>query len=299
MSSIAIIAAGAMGSAIGRRLVKSGCTVFTDLTGRSPSSRQRAEDAGMQDMSLTDISKKCQWVLSVLPPSDALSFARRFHSSLDERDVDDLVFVDCNAVNPVTVQKIRGVFAGSAVRFLDAGIIGGPPKDSGYTPTIYASAAPEDLATLHRFVELNNYGMKIVPLAGEGADIGAASALKMSYAGMTKGITGILTTMVLAAHESSPATAEALMHELKASAPQLLSRICDTVPGMMPKAYRWSGEMYEISDFVGSGEGDIHRGVGKLYERIEKSIESQIPGGDVDVLNDFVAKAREAMKDER
>ena len=182
-----------MGAAIGRRLVRSGCTVFTDLTGRSPASHQRAKDAGIQDLPLSEFSKKCAWVLSILPPRDALSFAQRFRATLDKDladtdkslvtdDESDLVLVDCNAVNPTTVQKIRDVFAGTNVRFLDAGIIGGPPKDSGYTPTIYASAAPGDIDVLQRFVGLNEHGMKIVPLTGEGADVGAASALKMSYA---------------------------------------------------------------------------------------------------------------------
>ncbi|KAL1701310.1 6-phosphogluconate dehydrogenase [Schizophyllum commune] len=309
MASIGIVAAGAMGAAIGRRLVRSGCTVFTDLNGRSPASHQRAKDAGMQDLPLNEFSKKCAWVLSILPPRDALSFAQHFRATLDKNlantnqnnvagDESKVVFVDCNAVNPTTVQKIRDVFAGTNVRFLDAGIIGGPPKDSGYTPTIYASAAPGDLDTLQGFVKLNEYGMKIVPLTGEGADVGAASALKMSYAGMTKGVTGILTAMVLAAHRSSPATADALLHELNDSAPALLSRITASVPGMIPKAYRWVDEMYEISDFVGEGEGDIHRGIGKLYERVQRSLESDSQGGDVEVLNEFVTKAKELMKDE-
>ena len=101
-----------------------------------------------------------------------------------------------------------------------------------------------------------------------------------------------------AAHRSSPATADALLHELNDSAPALLSRITSSVPGMLPKAYRWVDEMYEISDFVGEGEGDIHRGIGKLYERVQRSLESDSQGGDVEVLNEFVSKAKELMKDE-
>ena len=56
--------------------------------------------------------------------------------------------------------------------------------------------------------------------------------------------------------------------------------------------------MYEISDFVGKGEGDIHRGIGKLYERVQRSLESDSQGGDVEALNEFVTKAKELMKDE-
>lgn len=36
---------------------------------------------------------------------------------------------------------------------------------------------------------------------------------------------------------------------------------------MLPKAYRWVGEMEEISDFVGDNEGLIHKGIAQLYAR--------------------------------
>jgi hypothetical protein len=96
--------------------------------------------------------------------------------------------------------------------------------------------------------------------------------------------------MILAAHASSPATAEALLHELKASQPQVLGRLVKSVPGMVPKAYRWVGEMREISGFIGEGEGEIYEGIAKLYERIEAS--RQRDGEDVRVLESFVEGGR-------
>jgi 3-hydroxyisobutyrate dehydrogenase-like beta-hydroxyacid dehydrogenase len=90
------------------------------------------------------------------------------------------VFVDCNAVNPATVNRIAALFEGSPSRFIDAAIIGGPPDDV-YTPTLYASASDDFL--LDRFVTFGTkYGLKVSALKGEGAGIGDASALKMSYA---------------------------------------------------------------------------------------------------------------------
>ena len=88
------------------------------------------------------------------------------------------MFVECNAVNPATVHKIAALFRGSIFSFVDAGIIGGPPFDD-YNPTFYASADEE--ALLDRIVGLSEHGLKISALKGE-ARIGAASALKMSYA---------------------------------------------------------------------------------------------------------------------
>ncbi|KAJ6497826.1 6-phosphogluconate dehydrogenase C-terminal domain-like protein [Mycena sanguinolenta] len=289
MSTIAIIAAGAMGSAVGKLLVRNGAKVLTNLENRSEATRRRAHEAGMVDASFQEIGQTADWILSILPPSDAFSLAEQFlkESAKSTRLTSAPVYVDCNAVNPATVKRIAALFADSSSKFIDAGIIGGPPHGE-YNPTFYASS--DDEALLDRFAKLSDCGLKVSLLKGEGAGIGDASALKMSYAGITKGSTGIFTTMILAAHQSSPATADALLHELSESQPGFLKRITGAVPGMVPKAYRWVGEMEEIAGFVGEGEGDIYHGMAKLYSRIEESVKTD--GKDVDVLHRFVAEAK-------
>ena len=83
------------------------------------------------------------------------------------------------------------------------------------------------------------------------------------------------------------------MHELNASQPVFLQRITKSVPGMLPKAYRWVGEMEEISSFVrdglGDGEAHVHEGFARLYERIERALPD---GGDIAVLKKFVEDAK-------
>ena len=183
----AVIAAGAMGSAVAKRLTKAGCTVYTNLDGRSEATCQRAKEAGMLDAPLGDIVVEANWILSILPPRDAVSFAEKIRDAVANRgrratgSIEPLVFADCNAVSPETVKRIAGIFVGTGIEFIDAGIIGGPPKD-GFNPTFYASAATEDRNVLDAFVALSKYGLKVSPLTGEGAGVGDASALKMSYA---------------------------------------------------------------------------------------------------------------------
>lgn len=181
----AVIAAGAMGSAVAKRLTSAGCTVYTDLNGRSEATQRRAVDARMIDAPLDEIVIKANWILSILPPRDAVSFAEKVQGAVEkwgkEARIKPLVFADCNAVSPTTVKQIARILAGTGIKFIDAGIIGGPPKDS-YDPTFYASTAAEDRDTLDAFVALSKYGLKISPLTGEGASVGDASALKMSYA---------------------------------------------------------------------------------------------------------------------
>ncbi|KAH9858651.1 6-phosphogluconate dehydrogenase C-terminal domain-like protein [Lenzites betulinus] len=291
--TIAVIAPGAMGAAVGHQFAKSGCIVLTTLAGRSPATVERARAAGMQDASLADIAQRAEWILSILPPSSALAFAESFRQAYGEAvEGRKIAFVDCNAVSPQTVKKIAHVFEGSAVRFLDAGIVGGPPDDT-YKPAFYASADPADTDLLDAFAGLEKWGLRVVALTGEGAGIGDASALKMSYAGLSKGFSGLAATMILAAHASSPATAQALLLELGDSQPQVLERITKSIPGMLPKAYRWVGEMEEISAFVreglGEGEAHIHHGFAHLFKRVEKALPE---GDDVAVLKKFVEDAK-------
>lgn len=219
--SVAIVSAGEMGAAIGAKFVNAGLAVFTSLDGRSEATRNRARNAGMVDLPLSQLPKHAEWILSILPPSDAFAFARSFIDAADaaasESIVQDnltknIVFVDCNAVNPESAKRIAGLFERSrTISFIDAGIIGGPPSDT-YTPTIYASAEKKDEKSLDEFEAFSKYGVKVNALRGE-AGIGDASALKMSYAvsyqsfigscelilhqGISKGLIGIMTTMLL------------------------------------------------------------------------------------------------------
>ncbi|TFY71613.1 hypothetical protein EVG20_g1390 [Dentipellis fragilis] len=285
--TIAIIAAGAMGAAVARRFTAAGATVLTNLEGRSESTRRRAHDAGMQDVPFAELARRSSFLLSILPPSEAARLASRYleaynSTEASQSDADDPIYVDCNAVSPDTVQRISALFAGSGVRFVDAGIIGGPPRE-GYDPTFYASADATNTSALDAFDALGAYGMKIATLREDGAGVGDASALKMSYAAT--------------AHAASPATSAALMRELHASQPLLLQRLTLGIPSMLPKAYRWVGEMHEISDFVGGPSGDVYKGMASVYERIEHAVAED--GPDKQVLDKFVEDAKKLLEEQK
>ncbi|KAH7888322.1 6-phosphogluconate dehydrogenase C-terminal domain-like protein [Phlebopus sp. FC_14] len=282
---IAIVAAGMMGAAVAGRLTKAGCTVYTNLDGRSAATRQRAKDAGMIDVPLTDLVANSDWILSIIPPRDAVSFAEQIQAVNREVLSKSCVFVDCNAINPETAKRIAMIFIGGDIKFVDACIFGPPPKDD-YDPTFYASTATENSHILDEFAALSQYGLKVSLLRGEGVGVGDASALKMSFSGVFKGALGTLTTMILAAHASSPATADALLKELVVSQPVLLDVLVKYIHSMFPRAYRWVGEMEEISQFVGGEEGDVYRGLARVFKRVDKSLQGDQV--EVDVLKKFV-----------
>jgi hypothetical protein len=125
---------------------------------------------------------------------------------------------------------------------------------------------------------LNDLGLVVRVLEG---DVGAASALKMSYAGITKGLTALGATMSLAAMRNGAAAA--LMAELSESQPELAAWLTHNVPRMPPKAYRWVAEMEEIAAFIGADfpEHRIYEGAAALYARLAGD------KGATDALEDF------------
>ncbi|HXW23324.1 MAG TPA: DUF1932 domain-containing protein, partial [Xanthobacteraceae bacterium] len=255
---VAVIAQGMMGAGVGKRLSENGLKVLTSLAGRSDASIARARAAGMTDASHEEIAG-ADLILSIVPPGDALSLAQSLAPAL-ERANRKPAYVDCNAVNPKSVAHIEAAIVPTACPFIDAGIIGGPPKPGSPGPAFYASGAEAS-----RFAVLNQYGLDVRVLDGA---VGAASAVKMSYAGITKGFTALGTVMMLAA--SRAGTAEVLHRELAQSQPQLLAWLTRQVPNMYSKAYRWIAEMEEIAGFVDEDDAghQIFAGAADLYDRI-------------------------------
>jgi 3-hydroxyisobutyrate dehydrogenase-like beta-hydroxyacid dehydrogenase len=276
---VAVIAPGAMGAAVGKRLVDNGLKVLTSLAGRSAETVERAKAAGLASASDAEIAAS-DFVLSILPPGDALALARRFAPALTASNAKP-VYVDCNAINPATVERVAGAIAPTGCPFVDAGIIGSPPKPRDAGPRFYASGAAAP-----RFARLRDYGLDIRVLDGA---MSAASALKMSYAGITKGTQAIGAAMMLAA--SRAGSADALFDELSSSQKEMFAWFKRSLAQMPPKAYRWVAEMHEIAGFVGADPTahELYEGAAHFYERIAQDFEADKK--DVAALKAFLGKS--------
>ena len=271
MTVVGVIAQGTMGSGVGRRLRESGAEVRTLLSGRSPASAERARAAGMaaaaDERALLD---GADFFLSILPPGEAEPLARHLASTLAALGRKP-VYIDCNAVSPQTALRIGEIIAPTGADFVEAGIIGGPPRP-GYSPAIYASGS-----TAGQTAVLRDWGIDWRVIEGP---IGAASAVKMSYAGITKGTTAIAAAMLLGAARFG--CAEALIAELSSSQPQMLARMRNGIPGMYDKAYRWVAEMEEISDFLEQNppSHDMYAAIAQHYDYLAAAHAEAQPGRD-------------------
>ncbi|WP_257164731.1 NAD(P)-dependent oxidoreductase [Bradyrhizobium sp. SRS-191] len=263
--SIAVIAPGAMGSAIAARLAEHGCKVLTSLDGRSAATQARAAASGMIGASEAEIAA-CDIILSIVPPGEAVALAEQLATVIN-RSAKKPVIVDCNAVNVETIRTIEDIVLSSGARLVDAAIIGLPPKPGAKGPAFYVSGeAAADVAVLGRL------GLDLRPIEGP---IGAASALKMSYAGINKGLTGLGAAMVLAATRAG--AADALRDELALSLPHVQARLATALPDMLPKAYRWVAEMREIAGFLGDDHPAalIYEGFARLFEHIAADVQGE------------------------
>ena len=263
LSTVGILSPGDMGHTVGGVLRQNGLRVITCLEGRSQRTRQLAEKAGIVDVpTYPQFVTEADLILSIMVPAQAMSAASVVAETLQQVDT-TLTYTDCNAIAPQTVRKLGETITSGGGTFVDASIIGPPPRTPGAT-RFYASG-PD----LEVFSELNNYGLDVRAL---GEEIGLASAIKMCYASLTKGLTALCTELLTAA--SVLGVSDALTAEFQLSQSALFERMEGGLPGMPPKARRWIGEMEEISAtfaHVGltpnilTGAADMYRFVGDTH----------------------------------
>jgi L-threonate 2-dehydrogenase len=263
MTTVVVIAQGEMGSGIAARLHAHGARVLTSLAGRSPASAERAAKAGMEPMGDdARLVAEADFLMSVIPPGEAVPFARGFAPHLAKSGKKP-VFVECNAISAARVEEIATIIAPTGAPFVDGGIVGGPPSPEKIGGRIYVSG-PEARRT---FV-LKDLGLDIRPVEG---GVGAASAVKCSYAALTKGTQALGVALILGAMKAG--VAEPLRDELTSSQKGLYDYLARQIPNIYRKAYRWVAEMEEIGEHLGlaePGAREIYRGMARLYEHLDK-----------------------------
>ncbi len=237
ISTVGIMAPGDMGHSVGAVLKAKGLRVVTCLAGRSERTRALAARAGIEDLAGdAALVREADALLSILVPAQAEALAQRIAAALRATG-SDLLYVDCNAIAPATARRVGAVVEAAGARFVDAGIIGPPPKPDAAGTRFYASSA-----AAREFAELRDHGLDVRIVSERPGD---ASAVKMCYAALTKGTTAIMTELMVAAARLG--VSEALHAELAQSQAAMLERMQRSVPAMVPKAHRWVGEMEEIA----------------------------------------------------
>jgi 3-hydroxyisobutyrate dehydrogenase-like beta-hydroxyacid dehydrogenase len=254
---VGVMSPGDMGQAVAIQLKAQGLNVYTALERRSERSHALAREAGLTDVGTVErLVAECDVVLSIMDPGAAVDFARAAANALRTTGRHTLI-VDCNAIAPDTVHEISDLIKQAGGRFLDAGIIGPPPRGKAKTNLYASGPGAADLEQLAG-------PQLIVHVVGEG--IADASALKMCYGALTKGTQALWLEVLIAAERLG--IARLLEQQLQQSQAERYGWVLSQFPILPPKAYRWVPEMLEISKTLGAagmtpkmfqGAADIYR----------------------------------------
>ncbi len=273
--AIGFLHPGAMGSELGACCVADR-RLWVDA-GRSAETADRAATAGLESVgSLAELLSAVEVVVSICPPAAAVDVAR------DVAAIGfDGIYVDANAISPERTRSIGVLFE----RFVDGSVVGPPPTAPGLT-RLYLSGPVELTSTVASCWDGSNLDVRAI-----GTRPGEASALKMAYAGWTKGSAALL--LAVAALAESEGVMDSLRAEWDLSQPALGARLERTATGVAPKAWRFAGEMEEIAATLGAvalPEG-FHLGAAELYERLA-AFKNTSPSED-----EVFARLRDRLKD--
>jgi 3-hydroxyisobutyrate dehydrogenase-like beta-hydroxyacid dehydrogenase len=248
VTTLGILHPGEMGAAVG---AVARADVWWAPDGRSEATAARAQAAGLRPDTLTELLGRCDIVLSICPPHAALEVARTAAGYQG-------VYCDANAVAPETALEVGRIVSEAGARFVDGGIVGGPPRAPGTRFYLSGEAAGEVAAAFA--------GTALEPRV-LGATPGTASALKMCYAGWTKGSAALLLTVADAAEALG--VVDELSAEWELSLPGLADRLAAAERSARAKGWRWVGEMREIEATLRAVglPGGFHEAAAETFER--------------------------------
>jgi 3-hydroxyisobutyrate dehydrogenase-like beta-hydroxyacid dehydrogenase len=240
-----------MGAALAGAAQATGAEVHWVGAGRSPATRSRADALQLREAaSVADLAARTLLVVSICPPESAVTVAGEVAATGFSG-----LYLDANAVSPATAGRVRATVEAAGAAYVDGGVIGGPDRPHLYLSGDRAAEAAEAFGEPARTTVLTDGGPT------------AASALKMVYAGWSKGSTALLLSVAAASRQLG--VEEALRREWEGTQPGLANRLAASA-GPASKAWRWVGEMEEIAATLeGTGlPGGLHQAAAEVYRRL-------------------------------
>jgi 3-hydroxyisobutyrate dehydrogenase-like beta-hydroxyacid dehydrogenase len=279
-TTIGLLHPGDMGGVVGACARAAGQRVLWASAGRSAGTRERATAAGLEDAgTVAALLAASDVVLSICPPHAAVDLAREVAGQRFAG-----LFVDGNAVAPATAREVGAIVERGGATFVDGGLIGPPPRSAGTTRLYLSGREAKRVAGLFEGSALEAIAVSDAP--------GAASALKMVYAAVTKGTSALL--MAVRALAASEGVDDALLAEWRRSQPDLPKKSESAARDNARKAWRFVGEMDEIAAaFEAAGlPGGFHRAAGEIYRRLADYKDAAAPPAMADLVEPLTRRRR-------
>ncbi|KAH7126866.1 hypothetical protein B0J11DRAFT_526652 [Dendryphion nanum] len=285
LANVGILSIGQMGLGVAKLLVAHNYHVLTNVTDRSSATQARAQDAHL-DLVENDVElvAKSDYIISIVPPKDAVATANRIIAALKTNprvaSTSPLYYLELNAVSPATVSSIAENFREDApdVRFIDGGIIGGPPSPSVDSTWKRPGIPLSGPFPLHESPTSGTHLAETLNTKYLGPRIGSASGLKCCFAALSKGFTALALQSFSTA--ASLDVLPALQHYLDQYNPGGGERAAKGIVGCPSKAYRWVEEMNQIGECFSQDGGwaeqaKVFREIAGVYEGLAKVVEAR------------------------
>jgi 3-hydroxyisobutyrate dehydrogenase-like beta-hydroxyacid dehydrogenase len=233
---VAILSIGEMGYHFARLLKEHGVEVMTAADRRSEVTRKRAENAGVRIVPMDELVGRAELIISIVVPSAAEKVAADVAGALSQAGRKGCLYLEANAISPMTAEAAGDLIARAGGSFVDGSIIGSAAKLRSATIYVSGPRAAELLA-------LKEAGLKVEVL---GSKIGQASAFKVVYAGLTKGLQGLFTELLLGARKFD--LLQPIMKRYEESFPGLLDKVGGGIAALTLHAGRRAEEMAELAE---------------------------------------------------
>ena len=254
MTIVGLINPGAMGASIGAAASLNADQVVFSSDGRSSATIERATKANLHDCgSMKDLIGQSDIILSVCPPHTAINVAEQ----VAEHNFRGL-YLEANAIAPDATRGIHELVTNKGATLVDGGIIGGPAWHREAGTRLWLSGEAAD-----RFEALFEGSPLHTGIVSD--QIGAASALKMTFAAYSKGTTALLSAILAVAEK------EGIRAQLEQQwGADFTSQTHQRVINNSAKAWRFEGEMREIAaTFAGAGlPAEFHLAAAETFSRL-------------------------------
>lgn len=254
--NVGLLHPGDMGISVGASIKKSGRNVYWVSEGRSQKTKDRAASQDLKDAgTLQQLCDTCSVIFSVCPPHAAEDVAAQVVSCGFSG-----LYVDANAISPQRSIRIGKTMGEAGIAYVDGGIVGGPAWRPG---TTWLHLSGEEAAAAADCFSAGPMETNAI-----GPDVGKASAVKMCFAAFTKGSTALLCGIISTAEALG--VREALFEQWNRAGGDAANQRAQQVRGVTAKAWRFAGEMEEISStFEDAGlPGGFHAAAADIYRRI-------------------------------
>jgi 3-hydroxyisobutyrate dehydrogenase-like beta-hydroxyacid dehydrogenase len=253
---IAVFHPGAMGSQLAAQLVVAGHQVRWVPDGRSDASVARAEDAGLIGTPFAEAVGSAEVVLCSCAPQGAVDIARQIGAAGFAG-----LYIEANPLSPKSLAEAQDALPGAT--FVDAGVIGPPPKGGGANPThlMLSGSAAQQAADLWA-------GTVVTPMV-IGEEVGGASAAKSAYALYNKGKSA-LAVLAFQLADKHGVTEALIAQQVRGDAGSLKD------PGLPEQltavAWRWGPEFDELAETLDAAglEGDAARALRQVWTKLSR-----------------------------